>query len=115
MKNNGRIHESVAVAALVAAGWTLQVAWISNFLMAKSEELHRLFDVVPSIGPIAGLYLSSLVAGVVVFFGTALWLRGKDCQPYRQQTLAFFFISVILFSVMTLPIVYGLSLGVTRS
>lgn len=110
-----RVHESVALAALFATSWALHVGWMTNLLVAKSSAMNRLFDVVPSIGPIAGIYLCSFTTGFVLFVAISLWLRGKDCTPMRHRAFAFFVFSVLMFALMTLPLVYGTTVGVTRS
>jgi hypothetical protein len=115
MPTRSRIHESVALAALFSTSWALHVSWMTNLLVAKSADMNRLFNVAPSIGPIAGLYLCSLSVGIILFISMSLWLRGKDCTPLRHRAFAFFVFSVGLFTLMTLPIVYGTTLGVTRS
>ena len=102
-------HESIAIAVLFASAVTLQVAWMANLLVARVPVIRAWYDVVPSIGPISGLYLKSLLTFVVIFILSALYLRGKDCSMHRKNLLGFFLFSVFVFFIMTIPFIYQYS------
>ncbi len=95
-----RIHESLAVAALFAAGVSLQAAWIANlvwFRMARVDSLMPLYVFVDTVF-------------VIIFVLTVAWCRGRDCSDFRDRAYHFFLVSILIFSVMTLPIVYGFTI-----
>jgi len=95
-----RIHESIAVAALFAAGVSLHAAWIANLVWFRSSRV----DV---LGP---LYLFVDTVYVIIFILTVAWCRGRDCSDFRDRAYHFFLVSILIFSVMTLPIVYGFTI-----
>ncbi len=101
-----RIHESVAFSALFATGLTLNIAWISNFLVYRIDLIRELFTLKESVGPISGLYLKTLVSFFIIFGISLLFLKGKDVSHNRDGILWFLMISVVLFLIMTMPIVY---------
>ncbi len=104
-----RFHESIALAALFAASVTLHIAWISNLLVARVPFFRIWFSVVPSIGPVSGLYLKSLLVFLVLFVGGSFYWRGKDCSHLRKHIFHFFLFSIVAFFIMTLPFVYQFS------
>ncbi len=92
-----RIHESLAVAALLSAAVSLQVAWIANlvwFRMARVDALGSLY-----------LFVATVYA--IVYVLTAAWCRGRDCSDFRDRAYHFFLVSILIFAAMTLPVVYG--------
>lgn len=102
----GRIHESVALSAILAASLSLHVAWIDNLLLIRSGLARTWFNLNPEIGPITGLYLDTLGAFFVFFFLLVAFWRGKDCSHWRERTFWFLIASIIFFCVMTVPVVY---------
>ena len=104
-----RFHESIALATVFAASVTLHVAWISNLLVAQVPLFQQWASVVPSIGPISGLYLKAVLVFIIVSILSVLYLRGKDCSMHRKSILFFFIASIVVFLVMTIPFVYSFS------
>ncbi|MCX6714824.1 MAG: hypothetical protein NTX72_03345 [Candidatus Uhrbacteria bacterium] len=107
--SKNRFHESVACAALLAGSITLQVMWIVNLLVVRIPFIAQLYSIVPSVGPISGMYLKAVLTFVLVFLIAALYWRGKDCSHHRTSLLNFFLFSTVIFFVMTLPFVYSFS------
>jgi hypothetical protein len=107
-----RIHESLALAAQFSVAVTLQIAWISNLLVHRSEWAREQATLIASIGPISGLYLESAVLYVLLFGIFVLSFRGRDCSHWRDRAFWFFLISIAMFLVLTLPIVYEFSITV---
>lgn len=104
---NDRIHESLATAALLAGGVALNVAWIDNLLITRSDIIASWITINPDIGPISGLYIDTLGAFFVTYlFAAAVW-RAKDVSHWRSRVFWFFFTSVVIFILLTLPFVYG--------
>lgn len=107
-----RIHESVALAALLSASLTLQTAWIANLLVHRVEWVRDKFTLVESLGPISGMYLRSVVAYLLLFGIFILIFRGKDCAHWRERAFWFFLISILMFLILTLPVVYQFAITV---
>ncbi len=107
-----RVHEPLAIAAILATAITLNVAWIINMLVERVPLIQRALTFSPMIGPVSGMYLLSLTSfiGYTVFL--TLFLRGKDCSHLRSTVLRFFLFSLIAFFVMTLPFIYTFSIVV---
>lgn len=102
-----RIHESFALAALLAGGVALHVAWIDNLLITRSTAVAQMVTLNPDIGPISGLYIDVLGAYFTsLLIAAALW-RGRDVSHWRERVFWFFVASVVIFLLMTLPFVYG--------
>lgn len=101
-----RIHESVALSVYLASALTLQVAWIANWLVYRSEWVRNLMSINASIGPISGLYLKTFCVFVLVFGLSVLFFRGKDVSHWRERVVWLFFVSVVMFLVLTYPSVY---------
>ncbi|OGL61597.1 hypothetical protein A3C09_00815 [Candidatus Uhrbacteria bacterium RIFCSPHIGHO2_02_FULL_47_44] len=104
-----RFHESIACAALLAGALTLQVMWIVNLLVVRIPFIARLYTIIPSVGPISGMYLKAIGTFVFVFLIAGWYWRGKDCSHHRKSLLSFFLFSTLIFFVMTLPFVYSFS------
>ncbi|MBT5808288.1 hypothetical protein HOI18_03370 [Candidatus Uhrbacteria bacterium] len=107
-----RVHESVAIAALFSASITLNVAWIINLLVHRSDRVWAWFEMSERIGPISGMYTKTLLSFFCVMFVTWMFCRGKDCSHQREGVFWFFVASIVLFLVMTLPFVYEFQIGV---
>lgn len=104
-----RFHESIACAALLAASITLHVMWIVNLLVVRIPFIAQLYSIIPSVGPISGMYLKAIATFVLVFLIAGWYWRGKDCSHHRRSLLTFFLLSTLIFFVMTLPFVYSFS------
>lgn len=102
-------HESIACAALLATSIALHVSWICNLLIARSDWMRSIFTLSETIGPVSGLYLKTASSFVVVFLAAGYWWKGKDCSHLRSTLLRFFYVSILIFLCMTLPIVYQFS------
>ncbi|MBI2475080.1 hypothetical protein HYV69_01510 [Candidatus Uhrbacteria bacterium] len=109
-----RIHESIALGAFMSAALTLQIAWISNLLVHRSETVRDLFNILPSIGPISGLYFKTIIAYVFLFGLSVLFFKGRDCSVWRGRVFGFFYISIVMFFVLTMPVVYEFSVSVSE-
>lgn len=107
-----RVHESLAIAALLAAAVTLQCAWIANLLVHRSEWVREQYTLIASVGPLSGLYLDTIIGYVFLFGIFVLIFRGKDCSYWRERVFWFFLVSIVMFLVLTLPIVYEFSITV---
>ena len=106
-----RIHESFALAAVMAASVALHVAWMDNLLITKSKTIAQWVTLNPDIGPISGLYIDVLGAYFVsLLIFAALW-RGRDVSHWRERVFWFFITSIIIFLLMTLPFVYGFAVN----
>jgi hypothetical protein len=106
-----RIHESVALAALFSASLTLNVAWIANLIMHRSDQVWTWFELSQRVGPISGLYTKTLLTFFIALIAFWIFLRGKDCSHHRESVFWFFIASIATFLVMTLPLVYGFQIG----
>ena len=107
-----RIHESIALGAILSASLTLQCAWISNLLVHRSEFIRELHNIVPSIGPISGLYFKTIIVFIFLFGLSVLFFKGRDCSVWRGRVFGFFYISIVMFFVLTMPVVYEFSVSV---
>ena len=107
------MHESLALSAYLSTAVTLQIAWMANLLVHRSPWVRDQFTLVPSIGPISGLYLKFAISYVLLFGIFVLIFRGRDCTKWRDRAFWFFLCSVMMFLVLTLPIVYEFSIVFT--
>lgn len=106
-----RIHESFALAAVLAASVALHVAWIDNLLITRSREIAQMVTLNPAIGPISGLYIDVFGAYfVALLLAAALW-RGRDVSHWRDRVFWFFILSLVVFFLMTLPFIYGFAVN----
>lgn len=102
-----RIHESFALAAVLAGAVALHVAWIDNLLITRSESIRAWVTLNPDIGPISGLYVDALGAYFTTLLIAAAMWRGKDVSHWRDRVFWFFIVSIVVFLLMTLPFIYG--------
>ncbi|MBI5370188.1 hypothetical protein HZA85_03310 [Candidatus Uhrbacteria bacterium] len=107
-----RVHESLAISALLAAAVTMHIGWMSNLLIHRSTWAREQFTIIKSIGPISGLYLKSVISFILLFGIFVMIFRARDCSHWRDRALWFFIVSAVLFLVLTLPIVYSFSIQV---
>ncbi len=110
-----RIHESVAFASVFAASITMQVAWIASVLVYRSAVITDLLTRQVDLGPISGLYLLSIATFFVFWMLTLLLVRGRDLSHWRDRIFWFFVTSVILFLIMTMPVVYQVGVVVSNT
>ena len=102
-----RIHESFALASVLAGSVALHVAWIDNLLITRSPVIRDVITLNPAIGSISGLYVDTLGAFfMTLLLATAFW-RGKDVSHWRDRVFLFFVCSIVIFLLMTLPFIYG--------
>lgn len=107
---SSRIHEPIALGALVAAALALHALWIGNLLVMRIPAVAQVFDLFPPLGPVSGLYDLVAIIYVVVFAAVALHYRGRDCSHARDGAFWLFVSSLVAFTVLTLPFVAGSSL-----
>ncbi len=108
-----RLHESIALSGFLSGACTLQIAWIANWLVYRSEWVRTRFTLSESVGPLSGLYLKSVIVFVLLFGICVFAFRGKDVSHWRDRVFWFFLISIMMFVVLTLPVVYEFSLTVS--
>jgi|GEM_PF-703467 len=102
-----KIHEPIALSALVAAGFSLNTVWILNLLADRTHIVFNNLTIDNRVGPVTGLYLMGALIYAFVFGSATLWFRGKDCRLFRDRALWFLVASVIAYLVMTIPEVYS--------
>lgn len=101
-----RIHESVAVSAMVALAASLNVAWIANLALTRSAAAVEALTVSQLLGPVSGLYLLFALSYVMIFWAALAWLHGRDCSHYRQGAFWLVIASLVAFFLLTLPVLY---------
>jgi len=102
-----RIHESIAIAAILAAAITLHGLWIANLLITRSPFVSGFFYGSSEKGAVSSLYIFGLLLFLVGWCVLSLIFKGRDCSHYRESAFWFFVASAIIFFVMTLPMVFG--------
>jgi hypothetical protein len=106
-----RIHEPVAIGAVIASAVSLNAFWILNLLSARVVAVWDLLNLNPELGSITGLALASSAVYLLTWAIVALLLRGRDCSDYRDRAFWFLIVSIFLFLIFSFPAVYGFSLG----
>jgi hypothetical protein len=106
-----RLHESVAFSALTSCATTLHISWILNLLIHRSSYIADLFSI-SVVGPVSGLYALSTLSFFVIFLLILLATRGRDLSNARGRLVWFFILSVAVFVMMTLPVVYEFGITV---
>lgn len=104
-----RIHESIAIAAVIAAAVALHGLWIVNLLIIRSTSVSGFFHGASEEGAVSSLYLFGLLLFLTVWWILSLVFKSRDCSDYREGALWFFVASTIIFFVMTAPVVVGFS------
>ena len=93
----------MALAAVFAGALTLNAAWLANLLATRIPAVHEWFIFTKSVGAISGLLLTSTIIYLVSFLLVTLWYRKRDCSHQREAAYWFLIISIIIFSIMTIP------------
>lgn len=101
-----RIHEPIALAAIIAASVSFHIAWIVNLIFTRSSIFDSYLTLSDVVGPITGMYTVVGITYLITFGATVIWCRGKDCTDYRERVFWFFIVSLIVFLVLTHPLVY---------
>lgn len=102
-----RIHESIAMAGIIAAAITLHGFWIVNLLITRSPFVIGFFYSSTEKGAVSSLYLFGLILFLIAWCILALIFKGRDCSHHRESAFWFLIVSLIIFFVMTLPPVFG--------
>lgn len=108
--SKSRFHESIACAVLLAGSVTLHAMWIVNLFAMRLPYFRERLSLLPSVGPLSGMYLKAVGVFVLVFLVSGWYWRGKDCSHQRLHLLKIFLFSTLTFFVMTLPFVYSFSI-----
>ncbi|MFH1253290.1 MAG: hypothetical protein V1664_03100 [Candidatus Uhrbacteria bacterium] len=105
-----KIHEPIALAAVISAAMALQVFWISNFLFSRFCGLG--YSVVFTSGweMIGVLYVLAGLVFLALWSILALVFRGRDVSHHRNSAFWFLVISLFIFLVMTAPPVFQLAI-----
>lgn len=102
-----RVHESVVLSGLIATALTLHAMWLAHFILFRTPTLAPLFELSSEMGVISGLYALGASVYVISFLLSLAWWRGKDCSDARDRVFWFFVVSVIMYLILTFPLVYG--------
>ncbi len=97
------ISESLALAAIFAAGLTLNTVWIVNLLVSRVGEIEAWLTFSEEIGAISGMFFVTGVVYLVSFLVMTLWYRNRDCSHQREPVYWFLIITIIIFSFLTIP------------
>lgn len=106
-----RIHESFALAAVLAGAVALHVAWIDNLLVSRSTTIAQWVMLNSEIGPISGMYVDTIGAFFVALLLAAGVWSGRDVSEWRDRVFWFFIVSIVVFLLMTMPFVYGFAVN----
>lgn len=101
-----RIHESIALSAQLAAALAMQMSWMTSWLAYRSEYIRQQFTLLETLGPISGIYLTTVLTYFVLFGICIFAFRGKDLTHWRERVFWFFLLSILMFILFTLPVVY---------
>lgn len=104
------IPESLALASVFAVSISLQVAWIINLLVARNLAVREWLTFAPDFGALSGIFFVTVVVYLVSLFAVLLWYRHRDCSHQREHVLWVFVISIILFTLMTTPGIYSVTI-----
>ena len=104
---HNRIHESVGVSAILALSVALNLSWIGNLALTRSQVAIDALTISPKLGAVSGLYLLFVLSYVFAFWAALAFLHGRDCTRYRDGSFWVFVASVIAFLLLTLPFLYG--------
>lgn len=102
-----RIHEPIAVGAVIAAAVSLNVMWMLNLLSYRFAGLEQSLTLIPNVGTGTGLFLAGFITFLFVWACVAVLLRGRDCSDYRDRAFWFFVLTIVLYLVFTFPPVFG--------
>lgn len=102
-----RIHESLALAAVLATAVTVNILWITNFLIFRLPTVKGFFEISPERGVIADLFLFGFVLFLIFWLLFSLIFKGRDCSVHRESGFWFLVVSLILFLIMTFPSVFS--------
>jgi len=106
-----RIHEPVALSAVLAASVAINVAWVLNLLFSRMPAFEAYLTLSDAIGPITGMYALVAVVFLLTFGTGVIWFRGKDCSGFRNRVFWFFIASLFAFLVLTHPFVYAFEIS----
>ncbi len=98
-----RIHEPIAIGAVIACAVSLNAIWILNFLSYRFPAMEELLTLIDGVGTGTGLFLVGLIVYLTTWAAVAVLLRGRDCSEYRDRGFWLFMTSVVLFLVFTFP------------
>ncbi len=104
------MKEHIAAGALIATSATLHLVWILAFIASRSVDFERFLSINHDAGLYSGLYGFSILFFILVFLITSIWFQNRDCSHNRKRFFEFFIFSVVAFVIMTIPMVFGLSL-----
>jgi hypothetical protein len=102
-----RVHEPLAVGALLGASASFHTMWILNLLRYRVPSLDETLLIAPSVGSVSGIYAAGVATYALVFGVVVLWLRGRDCSDIRDRVFWFYVVSTAVFVVMTIPVVFA--------
>jgi len=98
-----QVPESMAIAAIFAAGLTLNSAWIINFLANRVVAVAQWLSFDQDVGPVSGMFFVSAIIYLVSCSLMIFWYRNRDCSHQREAVYWFLIISIIIFALMTIP------------
>ena len=101
-----RIHEPIAIGAVIAGAVSLHALWIVNFLSFRFPVVEELLTLIDGVGTGTGLFFVGLIVYVIAWAAVAVILRGRDCSEYRDRSFWLLMVSVVLFLVFTFPPIF---------
>ena len=102
-----KTNEHYGVAVLLSTSLTLHIVWILSLMATRSEEFERFLATGHNAGVFSGLYGLGFAFFLLSFFLIASWFKSKDCSHIRVKIFHFFLLSIIVFSIMSFPLFYG--------